>query len=57
MSGQIKIEFIGWQDDFRYTEEKKRVTEHVEQIAKAKGFTFAQVQSATHPNYRKVPQY
>ncbi|KAF2124974.1 hypothetical protein P153DRAFT_370298 [Dothidotthia symphoricarpi CBS 119687] len=44
MAENIKIEFIGWEDDFRYAEEKRRVTKHIEEIAKSKGFSFAQVQ-------------
>jgi hypothetical protein len=44
MSGKVTVEFVGWKDDFRYFEEKQRVTKHIEAIAETKGFIFAQVQ-------------
>ncbi|KAJ5710992.1 hypothetical protein N7488_005148 [Penicillium malachiteum] len=45
MSEPIKVEYIGWEDDFRYAEEKSRITEQIQKIAEEKGFAYACVQS------------
>ncbi|OJJ42593.1 hypothetical protein ASPZODRAFT_170077 [Penicilliopsis zonata CBS 506.65] len=42
----VKVEYIGWEDDFRYAEEKQRITEHIQKIAADNGFTHACVQRA-----------
>ncbi len=44
MKKSVKVEFIGWEDDFRYAEEKSRITEHIQQIAHHKNFAYACVQ-------------
>ncbi|KAF2676240.1 hypothetical protein K458DRAFT_352028 [Lentithecium fluviatile CBS 122367] len=44
MAEKIKIEFIGWEDDFRYAEEKRRISQHIAELAKEKGFVSATVQ-------------
>jgi hypothetical protein len=44
MAESVEVEYIGWQDDFRYAEEKSRITEHIQKMAKNKGFGYACVQ-------------
>ncbi len=44
MTESVKVEYIGWEDDFRYAEEKSRITEHIQKIAHDKNFTYACVQ-------------
>lgn len=44
MTKSVRVEYIGWGDDFRYAEEKARITEHILQIAHDKDFAFACVQ-------------
>lgn len=44
MTKLVSIEYVGWEDDFRYAEEKSRITEHIRQIAVDKNFTYACVQ-------------
>jgi hypothetical protein len=44
MTEPVMVEYIGWEDDFRYAEEKSRITEHIRQIAQENGFANAQVQ-------------
>lgn len=44
MTQVIKIEYIGWEDDFRSAEEKSRITEHNHKIAKENDFVYACVQ-------------
>lgn len=40
----VKVQYIGWEDDFRYAEEKSRITEHIQKIAEDNGFSHALVQ-------------
>lgn len=40
-----QIQYVGWDHDFRYAEERNRVTEHIQNIAREKGFSYALVQS------------
>jgi hypothetical protein len=47
MARTTRIEYIGWEDDFRYVEEKRRLTEHIDNLAKEKGFAYACVQSVS----------
>lgn len=35
------VEYTGWQDNLRYAEEKSRITEHIQRIAKDNGFIYA----------------
>jgi len=51
MSEQIKVIFIGWEDDYRYAEEKSRIEEHIIELARTKGFASALVLSVSqfHP--------
>lgn len=44
MAESVRVEYIGWEDDFRYAEEKSRITEHIQEIAKDNGFVYACVQ-------------
>ncbi len=44
MAQSVKVEYIGWEDDFRYGEEKSRITEHIQEIARDKNFAYACVQ-------------
>lgn len=34
------VEYTGWEDNCRYAEEKSRITEHIQRIAKDNGFTY-----------------
>ena len=38
------VEFVDWGDDFRYAEERQRVTDLIRRIAAERGFTHAVVQ-------------
>ena len=38
------VEFTDWGDDFRYAEERRRVTEVVQRIAAERGYTHGVVQ-------------
>lgn len=38
------IQYVGWDPDFRYAEEHRRVTEQIHTIAMEKGFAYALVQ-------------
>lgn len=40
----VEVQYIGWDHDIRYAEEKARVTQHIQDIAQAKSFTYALVQ-------------
>lgn len=44
MAQLVKVEYIGWEVDFRYVEERSRITEHIQKIAQDNGFTYACVQ-------------
>jgi len=44
MMKPVKVDYIGWEDDFHYAEEKARITEHIQEIAAANGFVYACVQ-------------
>lgn len=44
MTESVEVQYVGWEDDFRYAEEKSRITEHIQQIAHDKGFVYACVQ-------------
>lgn len=44
MAELVQVEYIGWEDDFRYAEEKSRITQHIKEIAHDKNFTYACVQ-------------
>ncbi|KAL3437124.1 hypothetical protein BDV09DRAFT_163841 [Aspergillus tetrazonus] len=44
MASSVTVEYIGWEDDFRYAEEKSRITEHIQRIAEDHGFSYACVQ-------------
>lgn len=44
MTKSAKVEYIGWEDDFRYAKEKSRITEHIQEIAHEKTFAYACVQ-------------
>ena len=38
------VEFIDWEDDFRYAEERRRVTDMIRSIAAERRFTHGVVQ-------------
>ncbi|KAH8695784.1 hypothetical protein GQ44DRAFT_634625, partial [Phaeosphaeriaceae sp. PMI808] len=40
----INIEYIGWEDDFRYANEKARITEHIREIAETHRFAYTCIQ-------------
>ena len=40
----VQVEIIGWEEDFRYQEERRRVVEHVRRIAEDNGFCSAIIQ-------------
>ncbi|UKZ73824.1 hypothetical protein TrVFT333_001477 [Trichoderma virens FT-333] len=44
MAEAVQVEYIGWEDDFRYAEEKSRITQHIQNIAHDKNFAHACVQ-------------
>ncbi|KAL7919271.1 hypothetical protein ACQKWADRAFT_301907 [Trichoderma austrokoningii] len=44
MAELVQVEYIGWEDDFRYAEEKARITQHIKEIAHERNFTYACVQ-------------
>ncbi|KAF1738931.1 hypothetical protein CRV24_000860 [Beauveria bassiana] len=41
MASPVTVEFIGWEDDFRYAKEKVRVKQHIQQIATLQGYSHA----------------
>ncbi|GMF68009.1 unnamed protein product [Aspergillus oryzae] len=47
------VEYTGWQDNLRYAEEKSRITEHIQRIAKDNGFIYAYPWAST--GYFNVP--
>ena len=44
-----QVEIIGWEEDFRYQEERRRVVEHVKRIAEDNGFCSAIIQYIPPP--------
>ena len=48
------VEFVDWDDDFRYAEERRRVTEVVRNIAAERGFEHAVVQ-CVRPFFKGAP--
>ncbi|KAM3507751.1 hypothetical protein MY11210_007031 [Beauveria gryllotalpidicola] len=44
MASPVIVEYIGWEDDFRYAKEKSRITEHIQQMAESRGYSHACVQ-------------
>ncbi|EGX92299.1 hypothetical protein CCM_03671 [Cordyceps militaris CM01] len=44
MAQPVTVEYIGWEDDFRYAAEKARITDHIQKMAEARGYSHACVQ-------------
>uniref|UniRef100_A0A8H7K390 Uncharacterized protein n=1 Tax=Bionectria ochroleuca TaxID=29856 RepID=A0A8H7K390_BIOOC len=40
----VSVKFVDWEDDFRYNEERERVTNMIQRIAAEKGYTHGVVQ-------------